>query len=56
MCIGILRACMCVSHICSWHPRRPKEVRSPGTGVTDGRKLPHGFEEPSLGPLKKQPV
>jgi hypothetical protein len=29
---------------------------SPGTGITDGCELPHGFWELNLGPLEEQPV
>lgn len=33
-----------------------KNIRYPGTGVTDGFKLPCEYWELNLGPLKKQPV
>lgn len=33
-----------------------KNIRYPGTGVTDGFKLPCECWELNLGPLKKQPV
>jgi hypothetical protein len=32
------------------------EIRSPGTGVTDGHKLPSGFWELNQNPLEEQPV
>lgn len=33
-----------------------KNIRYPGTGVTDGFKLPCEYWELNLGPLKEQPV
>jgi hypothetical protein len=56
MCMSVVPTCMQVHHICAWHPWRPEDIRSPGTGVTDGCELLCGCWELKLGPLEEQAV
>lgn len=46
-------ACM---SLCTTCVQEPAEARSPGTGVTDSCKLPHGWWELNPDPLQEQPV
>ena len=47
--------CVCVHHVCAWCFLVPREgVRSPGTTVTDGCKIPDECWEPNLGPVQEQ--
>lgn len=48
---------MYVYYIHVWCLRRPEEgIASPQIGVSQGRKLPCEFWEPTLGPLEEQPL
>lgn len=60
MHISDLPLFMHVQHVCVWCPGKPENVVIfPGTGVTgrviDGRDLPCGYWQLSLGPLEEKP-
>lgn len=56
MCMGVLPGCMCVHHMCARYPRGPeKNIRLPGTWVTDGYLLQCGCWESNPGSLEEQP-
>jgi hypothetical protein len=42
--------------LCALPTEAIEDIRSNGTGVTDGGELPHGCWKPNLDPLKEQPV
>ena len=52
---GALHTWTSVYQVCAWCSHRPEEgIRSPGTGVKGGCKLPCECWELNLGPLKEQ--
>lgn len=56
-CMGLLCTRMSVHHVSACIPQRPQEgIGSPGTGITEGCKMPCGCSESNLGLLEKQPV
>ena len=47
--MSVLPACIFVHHMCSRYPRVPEDgIRSPGAGVTDGRRQTFGGAEDAL--------
>ena len=58
MCIDVLPARAYILYtMCVYCPLKPEEgVRTSGTGVMDGCRLPCGCWELNSGPLEEQPV
>ena len=55
--MGVFSVCtFCAPSKCLVPIETRIEIRSPGTGVTDGHKLPSGFWELNQNPLEEQPV
>jgi hypothetical protein len=52
LCVCVLSACM--YRVKQMLAEARDNVRSPGTGVTDGYELPCGCWEPNLGPRQEQ--
>jgi hypothetical protein len=49
ICMTTLPACVYVHYVHAWCLQRPEEdIRSPGTGNTDGFETPYGHWEPKL--------
>lgn len=49
----------CLFSVCmpgAFQQRLERSVGSPGTGVIDSCKLPHGYQESNSGPIEEHPV